>query len=155
MRGTSDQLARASLIKSKESAMSKDLTQHNEPVSDSLHPRVYQLMVGLLMLYVLSVWLLFGDDLQNALVYTVVTGLFVVAIVIPLVLWRTWCRNSGTDAAEPSGAFRDWTSREFDTCTGRARGSNAAIEALLPIAAVAVGMVALAFVYFLTAHGIA
>jgi hypothetical protein len=135
--------------------MSKDLIQHNRPVSDSLHPRVYQSMVGLLMLYVVSVWLLFGDDSQNALVYTVVTGLFVVAIMIPFVLWRTWCRNRGRDAPEPSTTFRDWACREFDTCTGRARGSTAAVEALLPIAAVAVGMMALAFVYFLTEHGIA
>jgi hypothetical protein len=135
--------------------MSKHMSQRNRPVSVSLHPRVYQAMVALVISYVLSVWLLFGDHSHNALVYAVVTGLFIIAIVIPFVLWRTWCRNCGTDAPPRSHAFRDWACREFDTCSGRARGSNAAVEALLPIAAVAVGMMVLGLVYFLTEHGIA
>jgi hypothetical protein len=134
--------------------MSKGTIERNRPAPDSLHPRVYQAMVGLLILYVLSVWLLIGDEPHNGLVYAVITGLFVIAIIVPFLLWRTWCRNCA-EKPGPSGAFRDWACREFDTCTGRARGSSAAVEALLPIAAVAVGMMVLALVYVATGHGIA
>jgi amino acid transporter len=135
--------------------MSKQMIERKQPVSERLHPRVYQGMVALVTFYVLSVWLLFHDGSHNALVYTVVTGLFVVAIAIPLALWGTWYRNCDADEPLPSGGFRDWACREFDTCTGRARGSHAAVEALLPIAAVAVGMAVLGLLFFLTEQGFA
>jgi hypothetical protein len=47
---------------------------------------------------------------------------------------------------EPADPFGNWTKREVEISTGRVRGTLATMEILLPIAAVAVGMVAFALV---------
>jgi hypothetical protein len=44
---------------------------------------------------------------------------------------------------------------DFDTLTGPVKGANAAVEVLLPIAAVAVGMTVLGLVFHIIAGGAA
>ena len=83
-----------------------NMTRLNEnrpirPSSDRMHPGVYIAMIGLLTLYAVSAWILFGGDYYNDLTFAVVTGLFVMAVAIPAMLWLTWRRNTG-DAVEES-----------------------------------------------------
>jgi hypothetical protein len=121
------------------------------PVSDHMHSGVYLAMISLLSLYALGTWILFGGDYYNNLTFTVVTGLFAMAVAIPAALWLTWRRNSGEAATDDRG-FRDWTAGEFEMGTGRFKGANAAIEALLPIAAVSLGLVALGIIFDVVAR---
>jgi hypothetical protein len=121
------------------------------PSSDRLHPGIYLAMIGLLSLYAVSTWVLFGGNYYNNLTFAVVTGLFVMAIAIPATLWLTWIRNSGDDAGDDR-KFRDWAGGEFEMSTGRFKGANAAIEALLPIAAVSIGLVALGVIFDVVAR---
>ena len=72
-----------------------------------------------------------------------VTGLFIIAITIPALLWLTWRRNADGARDDSYPSFRDWAVGEFDTLTGPVKGANATAEVLLPIAAVAVGMTVL------------
>jgi|GraSoiStandDraft_4_1057263.scaffolds.fasta_scaffold330873_1 hypothetical protein len=121
------------------------------PISDRMHSGIYLAMIGLLSLYALAAWILFGGDYYNDLTFAVVTGLFVMAVAIPSALWLTWRRNSG-DAGTDDHRFRDWAAGEFEMGTGRFKGANAAIEALLPIAAVSIGLVALGIIFDIVAR---
>jgi hypothetical protein len=121
------------------------------PSSDLMHPGIYLAMIGLLSLYAGSAWALFGGDYYNDLTFAVVTGLFVMAVAVPTILWVTWKRNSG-DAAEDNPTFREWAAGEFEMWTGKFKGANAAIEALLPIAAVSIGLVVLGIIFDVVAR---
>src|SRR4051812_45899644 len=50
------------------------------PSSDRMHPGIYLAMIGLLSLYAVSAWILFGGDYYNDLTFAVVSGLFVMAV---------------------------------------------------------------------------
>jgi hypothetical protein len=130
--------------------MRRDVIRHDRPVSDHLHPLVYKAVVGLALWLVLSVWSFAGGGYTDFLL-AVVSGFVFIAVAIPHALWRVWRKNQGSDAAGENGeSFRDWASGEFDTWQGRLRGANAAVEILLPIAAVAFGMTAFGIVWHFT-----
>lgn len=107
-----------------------------------LHPRVYALMIGLAGWLVMSVWIFSGVGSTDYLL-AIVSGFIFIAVALPFILSRL--RRGG--GKEPS--FRTWGSWDFDTWTGRLRGSHAAAEILLPIAAVAFGMTAFGIVLHL------
>src|SRR5262249_25903553 len=66
---------------------------------------------------------------------------------IPLVLTRIGRRSAGAAfEGAAGGSFRDWRRGDFSVWRSRVRGSEAAIEILLPLAAVALGMLAFAIV---------
>ena len=119
------------------------------PVYDGLHPVIWRAIIALALWLVVSVWVFFGASGYTDVNAAVVTGLFIVAIAIPTLLWLTWRRHAGDAADTAVPSFHDWRAGDFDTWTGRHRGARAAIEALLPIAAVAFGMTAFGLVYHL------
>jgi hypothetical protein len=62
--------------------------------------------------------------------------------MIPLLLWLTWKHQQAPQATlQGSMRFRDWARGSTEIWQGRVKGADAAINALLPIAAVAIGMV--------------
>ncbi len=135
------------------------MAEHNanqdSPILDSLHPLVNMAIIGLVLMFVAAVWMFFDSGPYEAWLDVVVTGLFVIAIAVPALLWLTWRRNAdgGTDGGHPS--FHDWAVGEFDTWTGPVKGASATAEVLLPIAAVAVGMTVLGLVFHIIASGAA
>ena len=146
--------------------MSKQLihdhrTDLHRPETDALHPRVYATIVALTAWFVLSVWLLFGTKSYESVTDTVITFFFVMAVGIPTAIWLTWRNHPEAhshDAASSDLAVHDsapssfghWASGEFRTWTGGQKAWQAAIEILLPIAAVAFGITAFGLVYYLT-----
>ncbi len=131
--------------------MSRHVARHDPPVSDHLHPWVYLAIVGLALWFVLSAWGFAVDGYADYLL-GVVSGFIFIAVALPYALWRVWRRSQGA-ALRDGGSFRDWASGELATWQDRVKGTNAALEILLPIAAVAFGMTALGIVLHLTAHG--
>jgi type VI protein secretion system component VasK len=121
-------------------------------VSDALHPIIYLVIVGLAFWFVLSTWALFGSDPYGDWLDVVVTGLFVMAVALPYVLWRVWWRHDQRHLPHVRKRFREWTSGDLQTWQCRLRASEASLQVLLPIAAVAFGMTAIGLVYFLTGH---
>ena len=116
-------------------------TPHNRPNPGELHPLVYRAIVGLTIWLVLSIWALFSRGAHVGLMLAVITLFFLVAVGIPTLIWLTWRRNAEPNAQHdyiPS--FSQWAMHPFATCTGDIPGQEAAIEILLPIAAVAFGM---------------
>jgi len=116
------------------------------PASDEtaslLHSRVYLLIVALACWLVMSVWIFSGVSSTDYLL-VIVSGFIFIAVGLPFILSRL----RGGDPNE--GSFRSWSARDFETWTGRLRGSQAATEILLPIAAVAFGLTAIGIVLHL------
>lgn len=131
--------------------MTKDLVPVHVPVSDSLHPMIYAVMAGLLLVFVFWIWAAFDGSGYTDFLLAVVSGFFLMVVTIPFVLWRVRRKYSGET---PGETLRDWSSHEFDIRPGPMQGKYAAIEVLLPIAAVAFGMMAIAIVLLLVSHHI-
>jgi hypothetical protein len=131
--------------------MSKHIVGHNRPISRSVHTGVYAAMVGLLLLFVISAWAFFGGVQYAGLALAVVTGFFVIAAGIPFLLWLTWRHHAeaGQTSDADSTALRDWMSGALETDAGRRKAMDAAVEFLLPIAAVAFGLTAIGIIYYI------
>jgi len=122
--------------------------RHNRTTNDDLHPLVYRAIIGLTIWLVLSVWALFSRGAYEGLTLSVITLFFIILVGIPVILWLTWRRN--TDPNEHYGQvapFHEWSSHSFVTWTGGVSGREAAMQILLPIAAVAIGMTIFGLVF--------
>jgi hypothetical protein len=135
--------------------MAKHNANQDSKISDSLHPLVNMAIIGLVLMFVAAVWMFFDSGPYEAWLDVVVTGLFIIAIAIPALLWLTWRRNADDARDDSHLSFRDWSVGDFNTLTGPVKGANAAAEVLLPIAAVAVGMMVLGLVFHVIASGAA
>jgi hypothetical protein len=147
-------LKRSLFRATKEGAMNKDLMRHNRPPATGLHPLVYLSLLGFTLWFVLAAWgFAVGDGYADYLL-AIVSGFFLIAAAIPLALWRQWRNSGGADGSlEKSGSIREWLSGNFQTWQARLKGTDAAIMALLPFAAVAIGMTAFAIVLHVVEHG--
>jgi hypothetical protein len=117
---------------------------HNRPVSQRLHPFVYKAIFALAVVFLLGVWEFAGDAYTGYLIA-------VVALALPFFLWRIRRSHRRRGRAEESDApeketFGDWAAGDFQGWQDREKAGNAAVEVLLPIAAVAFGMVAFSIV---------
>jgi hypothetical protein len=93
-----------------------------------------------------------------------ISVLVFMALAIPATLWRAGVaakRRGAADASEPADtaeepaeAFDTWLRGLFATWTDQERPSTAAVEVLLPLAAVAFGLTALGIVLQLTRAGV-
>ena len=81
--------------------MAEHSADHDSPISDSLHPFVNIAIIGLVLMFVAAMWTFFASDPYGEWLDVVVTGLFVIAIAIPALLWLTWRRNADGAHARP------------------------------------------------------
>jgi hypothetical protein len=134
-----------------EPTMATHHVQQNQPFHDSLHPQVYRTMIALTVWLVLSIWVFFDRGAYVELTLAMITVFFVIAVGIPLLIWKTWQHHAPADETrEPDEPFAAWASQSFATRTGRLSGSEAATQILLPIAAVSIGMFVFGLVFFLS-----
>jgi hypothetical protein len=122
-------------------------SQENKAVAGVLHPAVYMVLIGLTAWLVVAIWG-FGYDGQTDYLLAIVTGFLVIAVGIPSILALMVHRQSNSDETKSSTktSLREWMAGDFDTWQDRVRGRNAAVEVLLPMAAIAIGMTAFAIV---------
>jgi hypothetical protein len=142
-------------------------------VFDELHPLVHKAAAGLLIWFVVAAWLLFSGGagyLELALV--MISMLVFMALAIPAALWRAGAAarrapdaaDAGSSGAVEDGAdqpieastttFSTWLRGRFATWTDVEKPSTAAIEVLLPLAAVAFGLTAIGIVFQLARAGV-
>jgi hypothetical protein len=132
----SDQLGRSW----EESAMKNKGSRHR-PASSELHPLLYWAMAGLAFWFAAAAWLFFSSGGYTDLALGIVSLFLLITVAIPFVIFMAW-RGSPV-SGEPSShtqTFRDWVGREFEIWEGRVSGKEAAIEILLPLVAVALGL---------------
>ena len=123
----------------------------NQPANDELHPLVYRFIIGLTIWLVLSVWVLFSRGEYEGLALSVITLFFVVLVGVPVLLWLTWRRNVDlNERPDYVAPFTEWASRSIESWTGSVSGREAAIQILLPIAAVAFGMTIFGLTFLFT-----
>ena len=127
----------------------------HRPIHDGLHPLVYRTLIGLTIWLVLSVWVFFNSGPYIGLTLAMITVFFVIIVGIPLLIWKTWQHNAPPEETrEPKETFAAWTSENFATWTGALSGREAAMQILLPIAAVSIGMFIFGLVFYLDVpHG--
>ena len=131
--------------------MSNDLVPRDRPASSGLHPYVYAAIAALALWFIVSVWVAFASDGYTDWLLAVVSGFILILMALPFVLSRV-TRDDADDGA-PRRPFRGWAARELDTWQYRLKGANAAVEVLLPIAAIAFGMTAIGIVALVVSHG--
>ncbi|HYM72714.1 MAG TPA: hypothetical protein VET89_07010 [Stellaceae bacterium] len=128
----------------------KSMIRRNRPVSSHLHPAIYWTIVGLAGWLVLSVWGFFGSGYAG-LALAVVSIFIGIAVAIPLLLWAIARRHPPAhtdprDSASFNETLSEWLAHKLDINTGQMKATVAAVEILLPIAAVAFGMTVFALV---------
>jgi hypothetical protein len=133
--------------------MSRELIAHNRPVFDHLHPRVYAGAIGLVAWFALAAWILFDRQNDIGLLLGMVSVLLFIAILIPLTLALVWRTYRAPERPHPEAiSFRDWRAGDFVVWGSRVRGTDAAIDLLLPLAAVAFGLTGIGIVFLICAH---
>ena len=129
--------------------MPPDPTAPRPPTHDALHPLVYRAIIALMIWLVLSIWVFFDHGAYVGLTLAVITIFFVIAAAIPLLIWKTWQHNAPPADTRPEDeSFGTWKEEEFTTWTGKLTGREAAMQTLLPIAAVSIGMFVFGLVYY-------
>lgn len=115
-------------------------------VFDELHPEIYGAAVGLVAWFALMAWALFDRSSDASLSLALVTLLFVVAILLPWTISRVWRRYQlPYERHLGATSLHDW---EAGTVWGaKLHGSHAAIDVLLPLAAVSFGLTAIGIVF--------
>jgi hypothetical protein len=117
------------------------------------HPFIYKIAIALVALFVVAAWAAFarqGDASENLVM---VTFLLFVAVMIPYLMWLSWKHQRNPRATLGGAAgFREWAKGSVDVWQSRVKASEAAIDALLPIAAVAIGMVLLGIAFDIVRH---
>lgn len=116
----------------------------NRPRSSALHPLVYKLILALTVLLVIASWTFMGAG-YGTFSFVVVTAFAAITVGLTLSLYRIWSHRPHRHA----GTFHDWAHGEMEVWQGRLKASDAAIMTLLPIGAVAIGMVLFAIVLHL------
>lgn len=120
--------------------------------SDRLHPYIYLALIGVAALFAIAAWSFAGGGYVDYLL-VIVTGFAVIAVAIPVILSLVG-REPGPDSGDREPTFREWAHGNLRIWDGRVRGANAAVEILLPLSAIAIGMVAIGAVLHLTEHGL-
>ena len=139
--------------------MARDLVDHNRPVFDFLHPRIYESAIFLVAWFALAAWILFDhrfdrvDDM--ALPLAMVSVFLFIAVLLPLALSLVWKRHrmphDASHAQQTQMTFRDWQAGDFAVWGSKLRSVHAAIDMLLPLAAVAFGLTGIGIVFLICA----
>jgi hypothetical protein len=133
--------------------MTRELVARNPPVFDQFHPGIYGAAVGLVVWFAAAAWILFDRHSDIGLPLAMVSVLLLVAMGLPWLLSLVWSRHRMPNERHPNSISpRDWTTGDFAVWGGRLHGTQAAIDMLLPLAAVAFGLTALGIVFLISAN---
>jgi hypothetical protein len=132
--------------------MPRELVAHNKPVFDQFHPRIYGAAIGLVAWFALAAWILFDRQDDIGLPLAMASLLLFVAVLIPLALALVWRRYHARDRQPGAISFRDWLAGDFAVWGSRLRATDAAIDLLLPLAAVAFGLTAIGIVFLVSSY---
>ena len=133
--------------------MARQFTTHNTPVFDQFHPRVYGAAVGLVVWFALAAWILFDRQSDISLPLGMASVLLLIAILLPWSLSLVWKRHRLPPERHVDGvSFNDWKTGDFVVWGSRIHSTDAAIDMLLPLAAVAFGLTGIGIVFLICAY---
>jgi hypothetical protein len=123
--------------------MNRHKARHNRHVTADLHPAIWKTAVGLALWYVFAAWLFFASADYQTFVLVMVSFVIFAAIAIPgaVFLTRRKFLRTRLHAHDPSpGSLRAWLASDFETWQARLSSGEAAVQVLLPLAAVSIGL---------------
>jgi hypothetical protein len=98
-------------------------------------------LIGAAAWFVIAIWG-FASDSYTDWLLVVVSAFALIAVGIPAILS---CVGDAEKPKQPG--LRDWVCGDFATWTDRSKAGNAAVEILLPLGAIALGMTVIAVVF--------
>jgi hypothetical protein len=133
--------------------MARQLITHNTPVFDQFPPKVYGAAVGLVIWFALAAWILFDRQSDIGLPLGMVSVLLLVAVLLPWSLSLVWKRHRlPPERHADRVSFNDWKTGDFVVWGSRIHSLHAAIDMLLPLAAVAFGLTGIGIVFLICAY---
>lgn len=121
----------------------------NHRPQDHFHPAVYRTMAAFAITMVIAVWAFVGNGGPTTYILAVVSAFLLGSLGLPYLLRtvrrvdrRPW--RGSTPPAASGQRFGDWAAGDFRIWQGRLGAREAMIQAVLPIAAVGIGMVVFA-----------
>lgn len=114
-----------------------------------IHPAIYLAVAGLAALFIASAGT-FAARNDSYYLIAIACGFILAAVGLPYQLWRV--QRHGHDPRDTSLSHRTlwgWLNADLDVWQARIKGSDAAVGILLPIAAVAIGMLCFAIILHL------
>lgn len=128
--------------------MNTEIVTHRKPVFDRLHPRIYGVAVGLIAWFALMAWVLFDRSSDVSLLLTFVCVLFLVAVLVPWSMSLIWKKYGMPFEQHPQQtSFHDWQAGDFTVWGAKLHSKQAAIDVLLPLIAVSLGLTAIGIVF--------
>ena len=124
----------------------KEARQAPDNLARGIHPAIYIAIAGLALLFIVCAGT-FAAHNDSYYLIAIACGFILAAIALPYQLWRV--RRHGHDPRDISLSHRTlsgWLNADLDIWQGRIKGSDAAVAILLPIVAVAIGLLGLAIV---------
>jgi len=83
--------------------------EHYRPAHDGLHPLAYRSIIALPVWLALSVWVFFDRGAYVGLTLAMITLFFVIIVVTPVLIWKTWQHNAPVEETrEPAQSFDSW-----------------------------------------------
>src|SRR5260221_8007385 len=113
--------------------MTRKIYRPRRWVRDHLHPGLYLTLSVLALWYIFSAWS-FGGGSYTDYLLTVANGLILIAVAVPVALWRIWRDHPHEDGAKEP--FREWASSELRIWQDRVNGTDAAVGIILSVAGV-------------------
>ncbi len=98
-----------------------------------------------------AAWAFFDRQKDVALPRAIASVLLLVAVGLPWSLSLVWKKHQKPFLGHPQGLrFRDWRAGDFSVWGGKLHAMHAAVDMLLPLAAVAFGLTALGIVFLIS-----
>ncbi|KRR30066.1 hypothetical protein [Bradyrhizobium retamae] len=133
--------------------MTKEIVLHNRPVFEQIHPSIYGAAVGLVAWFAAAAWILFDRQDDIGLLLAIISVLLLVAVLLPWSLSLIWKRHAKPHQPHrDETSFHDWRIGDFAVWDSKIHGTQAAIDMLLPLAAVAFGLTAIGIVFLIIAR---
>lgn len=124
----------------------KERRQAPDNLARAIHPGIYFAIAGLALVFVACA-ATFAAHNDSYYVIAIACGFIMAAISLPYQLWRV--QRHGHDPRDTSlshRTFAGWLNADLDIWQARIKGRDAATAILLPIAAVAIGLLCLTIV---------
>jgi hypothetical protein len=141
------------LFSDPEKAMNERLMERNESssaVRSGFHPLIYKAAIALVALFVIAAWVAFDRQSDIELPLAILSILLFVAVFLPYLLWRIWRTGQASANTKDQQRLLEMGAGSMKVGQGELRSRDAAIDMLLPLAAVAFGLVALGLAFALS-----
>src|SRR4051812_23602413 len=119
--------------------------------SISFIPRSTGAAVGLVVWFAFAAWVLFDRQNDIELPLAMVSVLLLVGVLVPWALSLVWKRHL-MPFNPTKTSLRDWSAGDFAVRGSKLKSTHAAIDMLLPLAAVAFGLTAIGIVFLIAAN---